>query len=166
MENIIDGVYVGGDKDVSEAKRRGYARLTCAKDGPDGHREMLGYQSLGAPRDTHYLFVQKGTHAAMNCIDVDSPSMIPTEMLDDGLRFAKRMRDAGNTILFHCNAGRSRGPSTALAFLRTIGEMPWSLKHSMHVFKTLYPPYDPGKGMKAKLVENWDRWKDWNLKGK
>ena len=164
MENIIKGIYVGGDSDVPEAKRRGYARLTCAKDGPDGHREMLAYTSLGAPKGLNYLFVQKGEHAAMNCIDVDNSNMIPTEMLDDGLRFAKRVRDASHTILFHCNAGRSRGPSTALAFLRTIGEMPWSLKHSLHVFKTLYPPFSPGKGMKEKLVENWDRWKDWNLK--
>jgi hypothetical protein len=160
MQEIINGIWVGSDKDVSEAKRRGYSRLTCAKDGPDGHREMLRYTSLGAPKDANYLFVQKGEHAALNCIDVDDPNMIPVKMLDQGLKFIHEQRLAGHKILIHCNAGRSRGPSTALAYLRTIGEMPHSLKHSVHIYKTLYPPFDPGKGMKAKLVENWDRWKD------
>ena len=165
MEEIIDGIWVGSDKDVPEAKRRGYARLCCAKDGPDGHREMLGYTTLGAPKDKNYFFVQRGKHAAMNCIDVDNPDFISNDMLDEGLAFVHRMRQAGNKILIHCNAGHSRGPSTTLAYLRTIGEMPHSLRTSVHIFKTLYRPFDPGAGMKAKLVENWERWKGlWDSK--
>jgi hypothetical protein len=42
MEEVIPRLFVGGDKDVAEAKKRGYARLTAAKDGPDGHRAILG----------------------------------------------------------------------------------------------------------------------------
>ena len=160
MEQIIDRIWVGSDKDDAEAKRRGYSRLVCAKDANGGHREMLGYTTRGAPHNAEYLFAQRGNWGAMNCIDVDGPEMIPTEMLDKGLAFAAKEYKAGHKILFHCNAGHSRGPSTALAFLRTIGEMPWSLRHSFHVFKTLYRPYDPGIGMKKKLAENWDRWKD------
>ncbi|SRR6266851_8191883 len=160
MQEVIDHIWIGSDKDDAEAKRRGYARLVCAKDANGGHREMLGYTTMGAPQGPNYLFVQRGNHAAMNLIDVDDPEMIPTEMLDQGLEFAFKQYKSGHKILFHCNAGHSRSPSCALAFLRTIGEMPHSLKTSMHVFKTLYRPYDPGVGMRKKLAENWNRWEN------
>lgn len=155
MENIIDKIYVGSDEDVSEAKRRGYSRLTCAKDGPDGHRAMLGYTSLGAPQDAEYLFASRGHWGAMNCIDHEEVEYIPTKMILAGLKWAKKEYDAGRTILFHCNHGHSRGPTTALMFLRAIGEMPHGFTESVKIFRKLYPEYDPQIGMKQKAQELW-----------
>lgn len=156
MENIIDRIWVGSDKDVEKAKERGYSRLTCAKDGPDGHRALLGYDTMGAPKGENYLFASKGHWGAMNCIDVDDVDMLPTKMFIEGLTWAKKEYDAGRTILFHCNAGHSRGPTTALMFLRAIGEMPHGFTQSLKIYRKLYPPYDPGVGMKDKAHMLWD----------
>ena len=160
MEQVISNLYVGGDKDVPEAKKRGYARLTAAKDGPDGHREMLGYTTMGAPKNDQYLFVRKGDHAAMNLIDVDDPEMIPWDMLEEGIKFVAEMLQAGKKILVHCNAGHSRGPTTAFMAMRAIGELPQPFNRARHIFKTLYEPFSPGHGMETKAREHWNELKD------
>jgi len=117
MEQVIPKLYVGSDADVLEAKRRGYARLTAAKDGPDGHREILGYKTMGAPKGKDYLFARKGDHAAMNLIDVDDPQFIPEEMILKGIAFAQEMWKEGKTILIHCNAGCGRTGTVAAGLL-------------------------------------------------
>jgi hypothetical protein len=156
VEKIIDRIYVGSDKDVEKAKERDYTRLTCAKDGPDGHRAMLGYESLGAPKGDEYLFASKKHWGAMNCIDVKDMDMIPDKMIFQALKWAKKEYDAGRTILFHCNQGHSRGPTTCLMFLRAIGEMPNKFNQSVKIFRSLYSPYDPEVGMKQKAYMLWD----------
>ena len=161
MEQIIKGLYLGSDKDVAEAESRGYAILACCKDGINSHRALLGYTSLGAPKGAEYLAVRKGDMMALNLIDVDDPTMIPDKALDAGLAFIKEMMDAGKKILVHCNAGHSRGPSMVMLYLRSIGELPQGFKQARHIFKTLYPPFDPGHGMLYHLM---DRWTAGNIK--
>lgn len=158
MEKIIDRVWVGSDKDVSKAKQRGFSRLCACKDGPDGHRAMLGYTTLGAPKGPEYLFASQGNWGAMNIVDNDDPDMIADKMIFEALRWAKKQYDAGNTILFHCNHGHGRGPSTALMFLRAIGELPHPFTVAKKVFKTLYEPIDlKNTGMLYKARELWQR---------
>ena len=156
LEEIITGLYLGSDRDVPQAKMREYSRLACCKDGPDSHRSMLGYTTLGAPKDNFYYAVKKGNVVALNLIDVDDPAYIPDAVIDMGLKFIDHELKAGRKILVHCNAGHSRSPSIVLAYLHAIGELPQRLSRAEHVFKTLYPPYDPGKGMRARIRARWD----------
>ncbi len=156
MEKIIDRIYVGGDQDVDKAKERDYSRLAACKDGIDGHRAMLGYDTMGAPKGDDYLFASKKHWGAMNCIDVKDVDMIPDKMIFAALKWAKKEYDAGRTILFHCNAGHSRGPTTCLMFMRAIGEFPQSYNRARRIFHDLYPPYDPEIGMKQKAFMLWD----------
>lgn len=155
MEEIIKGLYLGSDDDVAEAKKRGYARLACCKDGPDGHRAMLGYDTMGAPKGKDYLTARKGDHMALNLIDVDNPRFISDEAIDAGLAFIKEQMDKGHKILVHCNAGHSRSPVIVMLYLRSIGELSQGLKRAREIFKTLYPPFDPGKGMESVLRARW-----------
>lgn len=155
MEEIIKRLYVGNDHDVKAAKERGYARLACCKDGPDGHRAMLGYTTLGAPKGKNYLFARKGDHMALNLIDAEDPAMIPEAVLDEGVKFITEQMDKGNKILVHCNAGHSRGPSLAMMYLRSCGELPQGWQQSLHIFKTLYPEYKPGEGMLYRTRTRW-----------
>lgn len=162
MEQIIPRLWIGSDADVPEAKRRGYARLTAAKDGPDGHREILGYTTRAAPPGPNYLFAvdEGGNHAAMNLIDVDDPEFIPEKMILQGIKFAQEKWAEGKKILFHCNAGHSRGPTTALLFMRSIGELPQPFNRAKHIFKSLYPPYSPGYGMEFIARKMWNEIED------
>jgi hypothetical protein len=159
LTEIIPRLYVGDREAVPVAEKRGYSILAACKDGSDDcHRAVLGYETLGAPKDKDYYFIQSDKdHMALNLIDVDNPDMIPAKTIDAGLRFMKDRYDAGKTILSHCVAGHSRGPTMMLMFLRAIGEMPEGFVGAERKFRTLYPAYDPGVGMKTTAHL---RWKD------
>ena len=155
MENIIRGLYIGSDKDVPTAKARMYARLCACKDGEDSHRSMLEYTTMSAPEGKNYLTVRDGDVMALNLIDVDDPEMIPDKVLDEGLMFIREMQEKGRILLVHCNAGHSRSATLVLMYLRAIGEMSDSFLAAEKKFRTIYPPYDPGVGMRSHARMRW-----------
>jgi hypothetical protein len=157
IHQVIDRLYVGDKEGVPTAEQRGYSILAACKDGtPDCHRAVLGYTTLGAPKDKNYFFVQRDKdHMALNLIDVDDPDMISSEAIDAGLRFMKDRYDAGKTVFSHCVAGHTRGPTMMLIFLRAIGEMPEGFTGAERKFRTLYPAYDPGIGMRTVAHLRW-----------
>jgi|SRR5882672_11763778 len=165
MQHIIDGIYLGGDESVVKAKELGMARLCCCKDGIDSHRSMLGYTGMAAPKNKDYLFAREGNVMALNLIDVDDPTMIPNEVIDEGLRFIKEMQDKGIKLLVHCNAGMSRSPSITLAYLRAADGMPDSIVAAKKRFKAIYHKYSPSVGIDAHIRERWKSLPDF-FKGK
>jgi hypothetical protein len=155
-EEIIDGLWLGSDLGVPEMKRRGYARLACCKDGPDGHRTMLGYTTLGAPKGKDYLFARRGDWMALNLFDAADKTMIPDKVIDVGLAFIKEQhKDAGKKIFVHCNHGHSRSPSIVMMYLHMIGELSQGYKQARHVFQTIYPKFSPGQGMLDHIRDRW-----------
>lgn len=157
IKRVLDRIYVGDDEGVSEAKKRGMSRICCCKDGPDGHRALLGYTSLGAPQGPEYLFALRGSVGAMNIIDNGDESMISDDMIFAALRFAKKEWDAGKTLFFHCNHGFERGPTMALMFLRALGEINPTLIGAKRVFRNLYPDFsNKREGLILKLKKLWN----------
>jgi hypothetical protein len=160
---VIDRVYCGGNAEYDRVKNNpGWSWLRCCKDGGSGcHREVLGYHTLAAPKGPNYLWVRRGNLMALNMLDVDESDIGPPDaMIDKGLAFANERYRAGDKILFACNEGHTRGPSMCMAFLRTIGELPQNHKQAEHVFKTLYPKYDPGQTVRLAIRKRWDDLKD------
>ena len=92
---------------------------------------------------------------ALNLIDVDDPEMIPDKVLDAGLNFIREMQEKGRILLVHCNAGHSRSATLVLMYLRAIGEMSDSFLAAEKKFRTIYPPYDPGVGMRSHARTRW-----------
>lgn len=156
MEEVLDRLWVGGDKDYEKVESRaGWSYLRCCKEGPGGHRWILGYNTLGAPKDKNYLWVRRGNLMALNVLDLDDPNYISKEMIDKGLDFIDEHMKAGSKVLVACNQGHSRGPTTAMMYLRRIGELPDSFGRAEKIFRTLYPHYDPGQGMRQFARTNW-----------
>ena len=157
LVEVIDRLYVGDEEAVPQAEKRGMSILAACKDGSiDCHRAVLGYTTLGAPKDRNYYSVQKDSkHMALNLIDTDDVSFIPDTVINAGLGFLKEQYAAGKKVFSHCVAGHSRGPTMAMMFMRTIGELPHGFQTSEKVFKTLYSPYSPGRGMREYARERW-----------
>lgn len=157
LVEVIDRLYVGGNEEYSSVKgHKGWSWLrVCKEAGPDCHREVVGYETRGAPPGKDYLAARRGKLMALNCLDVDDPAYIPDEMIDEGLRFLKERYDAGDKVLSACNSGHHRGPTMMLMFLRAIGEMPDSFVASEKKYRTLYPKYDPKVGMRSHARERW-----------
>jgi hypothetical protein len=159
VEQVIDRVWTGDNEDFERNRGKpGWSFLRCCKDGPGGHRELLGYHTMGAPKGATYLWVKRGPILALNLIDVDDPKFVADEMIKTGLAFVAARHKDGDKVLIACNAGHSRGPTTTLLYLRTIGEMPHNFLRSEHIFRTLYRKYDPGTGMRQFARSHWDEY--------
>lgn len=166
MEHIIGRLYVGDDSDYLKVKDKSeWSVLRCCKYGAGGHQDTLGYHSLGAPKGKDYLSVDQRGRRALNFIDPHDPNLIPIEMIVKGLEFIDKCLAMGDKVLVACNAGHSRGPTTTLLYLRAIGELTGNFVSSEHVFRTLYPQYEPGEGMRTFAKANWNYFEKYLRKG-
>lgn len=160
MEQVITRLYVGDDSDYLRLTQapapKGWSFLRCCKEGPGGHRQALGYTTPGAPKGANYLSVDTLTKRALNYIDPHDPNFIPKEMVERGLEFIDKRLAAGDKVLVACNAGHSRGPTTAMLYLRAIGELAGNFIQSERVMRTLYDKYDPGIGVRQFTRSHWD----------
>ena len=156
MHEVYNNLWVGGDKDFEKVKdKSGFSFLRCCKYGDCGHKDLAGYDSRGAPKGPDYLSIRKGNILALNLIDAPDPNFIPIEVIKIGLKFIKERLEAGDKVGVFCNAGYSRGPSTAMAYLHSIGDLPYNFHKSESVFIVLYPPYSPNQGIRTVIKQNW-----------
>jgi hypothetical protein len=156
MEEIYTNIYVGDDLDYEKIKDKpDWAAARMCKYGPGGHQQTLGYTTLAAPKGKNYLSVEKDDHIAINIIDMEDPNMIPFECITKALDYIKKKMDEGKKVLIACNSGHSRGPTTGLMFLRAIGDMPYHFVKSEQIYRTLYPKFDPGMGMRQVARSHW-----------
>ncbi len=161
MERLIGNLFVGSDEDYDKVKEnKQWSVLRTCKEGTGGHRDTLGYTTQSAPKGKNYLFADGITHRALNFIDPRDPNFIPIEMIKKGLEFIDKRLEAGDKVLIACNKGESRGPTTAMLYLRAIGELPGNFHHSENIFRTLYPAYNPGIGMRTFASQQWSSLKD------
>jgi len=148
MNQVYRDIYVGDDADFEKVKDKdGWAIVRACKDGPGGHRDMLGYHTQGAPKNSEYLFTKKKNVLALNLIDVDDPDYIPDELIEEALKFIKDERAKDKKVLIACNAGVSRSPSIALLYLYEEGKLPKPYHQALRMFRKLYPKYDPSAGI-------------------
>lgn len=162
---VLTNLYVGGDTEYARIKDKpDWRTLRCCKYGPGGHQDTLGYHSLSAPKGPDYLSVVRGHRMSLNFIDAQDPNFIPLKMIETGLEYIDREMKAGHKVLVACNSGHSRGPTTAMLYMRAIGELPGSFSTSERVYHTLYHHYDPGVGVRHFARSNWSHFDNF-LKG-
>jgi len=156
MEEIYTNVFVGDDSDYEKvAEKKDWRTVRLCKFGPGGHKETLGYDTMGAPKGKNYLSVEAPNRLAINIIDMDDPNMIPLECISTALNYIKAKLSEGFKVLIACNRGHSRGPTTGLLFLRAIGDMPHNFVTSERIYRTIYKNYDPGMGMRQVARSQW-----------
>ena len=147
MKEVFKGLYVGNEDDVPKARERGYAIVSACKDGKTSHRQLLGYETRGAPKSSpEYLVARRKDHLYLNLIDGDDPTYIPDKVIDAALSFIAEKLDKGQSVLVHCVEGLSRSPSIVLMWLVKNGKLP--TEGAVRKFKQLYPDYDPSPGIK------------------
>ena len=135
MEKVLDRLWVGGDTDYTKIKSRPeFSFLRCCKDGPAGTKRQLVTTQGAHPKAREYLSAVRGHRMALNYIDNDDPNYIPEEMIKKGLRFIDAELKAGRKMFVGCNAGRSRGPTMAMLYMRSIGELPYNFAQGQRFF--------------------------------
>ena len=159
MIEIYPGLYVGNQSDYESLVKHQpdwYVVHACKE---PYHREALGYSGRAAS-NTHpeYLVARRGHRLILNLVDVADPAYIRREIIDAALDFIHEGLDAGKHVLVHCNQGESRAPSIGLLYLAVFTDkLPTgSLLEAETLFRSLYPAYNPARGMHEFLRVNWE----------
>lgn len=149
MKEVYSKIYVGDDADYEKVKANPDWRiLRCAKDGPGGHRETLGYQERSAPKGPDYLFVERPRKLILNMVDSDDPNFYPDSLVDKAVSYISDSVRLGQKILVCCNYGQSRSPSIVFLWLYLNGKLPTEYHRALRTFRQLYPSYSPSDGIR------------------
>ena len=170
MIRIFDRIFVGAERACPgcgpETGIEPSGREFLAEHGEDWavvhackspcHQYAVGYKGNLDKAHPNYLVLDKGRDLYLNMIDPPVP-MFPPVLFSAALRFADQHWNAGRSVLFHCNEGRSRAPSLALLYIakmrRVISNE--SYEAARRDFEMRYEFYSPGKGIVTYLTENW-----------
>lgn len=157
MIEIMTNLFIGDQSDYENnvAGNEGWFIIHACKE--PYHRKALGYTGKGAPKGhPEYLVAKRGDRLILNLIDPDDPEYIPKEIIDAALDFIKEGLQLGKKVLVHCNQGESRSPCIGLLYMAMNGLIPnKNFLEAEHAFQLIYQDYQPSKGMRRFLINNW-----------
>jgi len=160
MIEVYPNLHIGDESDARAVIGQEGWRIVHACKEPY-HRQALGYAGRGAPKDhPEYLIAKRDNRLILNLVDADDPAYIPKEIIDQALAFIHRALAEGQRALVHCNLGQSRSAAIGLLYLATFTDrLPTeSLSEAEATYRQLYPPYNPGAGMRGFLLANWNHY--------
>ena len=157
MIEVYPNLFIGtaNDYELQAKGQEGWSVVHACKE--PYHRQELGYRSQGAPKGhPEYLIAKRENRLILNLVDAPNPAYIPKEIIDTALEFIHKGLSEGRKVLVHCNLGESRSPSIGLLYLSLYtGNLPKEFFAAEQKFRQIYPPYNPGAGMRGFLVKNW-----------
>ncbi len=154
MKKIVDRLYVGEDFECFN-NRGGWVTVHACKS--PCHQSAVGYRGNLHSTHPHYLFFEEENNLYLNLVDPPIP-LFKIESFQAFLKFTQNKYKQNKSIFIHCNRGESRAPSLALLFLAKILNKisNESYESSLKDFIKLCSFYNPGKGIRTFLKNNWN----------
>ena len=170
MREIIKNLHIGNIDDYYNLKKEHIPNIS--PDQPTDnwavvhackepcHRLLLGYTGRGCPKDhPEYLFAERGNRLYLNMVDANSGLFFDKTLIDKALEFIDLKLKSGIKVLIHCNEGMSRSPSLGLLYLIKHGHIQGeTLEDCEAEYLKIYPEYNPGKGIREFVKENWQKY--------
>ncbi len=161
MIEIWKNLYLGNEFDYESAVRSqsGWHVVHACKE--PYHRAALGYTGRAASRShPEYLIARRGNRLILNLVDAADPAYIGKEIVDAGIAFVKDGLASDERVLVHCNEGRSRSPMIGLLYLASFTDiLPTTFESAEVSFRSIYPPYTPGAGVRGFLISHFDAYR-------
>ncbi len=152
MNELTDGLFVGGDRDCFHDERQGWAVVHACKS--PCHQRAVGYRGSLPSKHPNYLTFRHDSHLYLNMIDPDLPLFMPPLFLESIEFIAEQLSQ--RKVIIHCNQGLSRAPSLAMLYLAGIGHIEGSdFERARADFRRIHPEYAPGPGIAAYLRAHW-----------
>jgi len=153
MIKVHEKIYVGNETDCSDNLPE-FGIIHACKN--PCHARAVGYQGSLPSTHPHYLFYSQNDNLYLNIIDPPIP-LFKIDIFIKYMEFVNMKWNEGKNLLIHCNQGESRAPSLALLFLaKNLGEISSdSFNSAKEDFISIYPAYNPGKGIQIFLEQNW-----------
>lgn len=159
MIEIEGNLFVGGEFDEQQVRGQpGWFFIHACKE--PYHRQALGYAGRAASKDhPEYLVARREGRLILNLVDAADVNYIPAEIVDAAL-VAIHENIGGNRILLHCNQGQSRSPTIGLLYLLKFTDRLSGLDRdaAIDAFRSIYPTYNPARGMAEYARINWGRY--------
>lgn len=158
MIGIIERIYVAGDTACPQPASETHVWAVVHACKHPCHQRAVGYQGNLDKSHPNYLVLENDRDLFLNMIDPPAP-LFRTELFNAALKFSARHWNAGCSVLFHCNEGRSRGPSLAMLFCAKVRSYCSNASYAAarRDFEVLYAHYRPGRGIERFLIEHWDK---------
>ena len=157
MVEVTKNLFIGcqDDYEFNVKGKHGWFIVHACKE--PYHRKTLGYKSRGAPKDhPEYLFAVRGDRLILNLVDADDPAYIHGEVIKTALDFIYQGLNSGKKVLVHCNQGHSRSAGIGLLYMAAHDLIPnQTLEDAECSFTRIYSEYQPGKGIRRFLKNNW-----------
>lgn len=120
------------------------------------HQRAVGYAGSLSSSHPNYLILQQDNDLFLNIIDPPIPLFMP-QLFIEFVLFSNKHWGQGKKLLIHCNQGESRAPSLALLFLaKSLSVIDKSsYQAARKEFETIYPRYNPGRGIETYFTQNW-----------
>ena len=157
MIEIYPDLWIGTEQDYEiSVKRNSDWEVVHACKEPY-HRRELGYTTRGAPKGhPEYLIARREHRLILNLVDAPNPAYIPKEIIDAAIEFIHDALINGRKVLVHCNLGESRSPGIGLLYLAMYtNKLPREFIKAEQAYRPIYPPYNPGTGIRGFLIQNW-----------
>jgi len=156
---VYPGIHVGTFEDSTDKIfKDGWAVLSAAKE--PYHRQLLGYTSRGAPKDhPDYYLIRKPNWLILNLVDANDVAYIPHHVILEAVKFIHNSLNDDKQVLAHCNEGKSRAPSIVLLYLSSVLPGDHDVYQFIQHFASIYPDYDPNRGMADYVLANFDFYK-------
>jgi predicted protein tyrosine phosphatase len=161
MIEITPNLFIGSETDFEQNVKyhlsEWYVIHACKE---PYHRRLLGYTTRGAPQSSpEYLLARRDNVLYLNLVDVDNPKYVSSEIMDTSIDFIDEALKNGKKCLVHCNQGESRSPSIGLLYLLSRKIMhAEDMESAVAEFLKIYPSYNPKRGMREYLIQNWGRY--------
>jgi len=151
MREVAENVWVG---DLSSCQNADSSfRIVHACKIPC-HQTGVEYRGNLSSAHPNYLVLEDGNSLFLNMVDMAQPWQ--PRFADPMFKAMTDFCSKGGKLLFHCNQGESRGPSTALLWLAKQGVISSSsYADAAREFIVLYPNYNPAKGVTVYLSARW-----------
>ena len=156
MKEVYPKLFVGNQNDYENNKSLfNKWRVVHACKFPY-HRKAVGYAGNAAPKGPKYYFAyDELNHLSLNMVDVDSPLFFDDSMIDEAINYCVDALNKGLPGLVHCNQGESRAPCLAMMVLRRIGFYKCGFVEAVHLFKSIYPDFNPKIGIYEYMQNRW-----------
>ena len=160
MVEVAPGLWVGT---VAEARIKlhttGWAIANVAK---TLHLDLHGWKNSD-PASQHYILHKTPEWISLNWVDAADPALFDyrgagVERVHAILAWISRSLMAGKQVLVCCDQGQSRSACIGMLYLaKYLHTIPGSsFDDASAAFRTLYPSYDPGRGVAGFLKEKWE----------
>jgi len=152
---VFSNVMIGGTDDCMTG-HGGIAVVHAVKH--PCHQRILQYKGSLPSSHPHYLSFRQDQDLYLNIIDPNMP-LFKLETFKIFMEFAREQEGVNNRqLLIHCNSAQSRAPSLAMIYYKELeGLQDKSYDFVKQEFLLKYPDFDPGAGIEAFMIANWEQ---------